>query len=139
MSLEVSYVSFDRSRRSAGDDPTARTPGQHARGLVRRLRMRTLVTLGVLAVATALLGRSLGWRDPIFSASEVALLLAMFVVSRYVLPLVDRHDRGATGEEQVGQLLDGLAHSGWHVVHDASFGHGNVDHILIGPGGVFTV
>jgi len=25
------------------------------------------------------------------------------------------------------------------VVHDASLGRGNVDHILIGPGGVFTV
>ena len=34
-------------------DPTGRTAGQYARATVTRLRMRTLVTLGVLAVATA--------------------------------------------------------------------------------------
>ena len=56
-----------------------------------------------------------------------------------MLPLVERHDRGATGEEQVGGLLDALRGNGWHVIHDASLGNGNVDHILIGPAGVFTV
>jgi hypothetical protein len=120
-------------------DPTARAPGQHARAIVKRLRLRTLVALGVLAVATALLGRTFGLRDIRFLGSEVGLLVAMFVVLRYVLPLVDRHDRGAKGEEQVGGLLDGLEGRGWHVIHDASLGNGNVDHILIGPAGVFTV
>jgi hypothetical protein len=101
--------------------------------------MRTLVVLGVLAVATALLGRTFGLRDWRFLVSEIALLVSIFVISRYVLPLVERHDRGATGEEQVGGLLDGLAGDGWHVIHDASLGRGNVDHILIGAAGVFTV
>jgi hypothetical protein len=120
-------------------DPTARAPGQHTRAIVRRLRLRTLVALGVLAVATALLGRTFGLRDVRFLGSEVGLLVAMFVVLRYVLPLVERHDRGATGEEHVGSLLDGLEGRGWHAIHDASLGNGNVDHILIGPAGVFTV
>ncbi len=120
-------------------DPTARAPGQHTRAIVRRLRLRTLVALGVLAVATALLGRTFGLRDVRFLGSEVGLLVAMFVVLRYVMPLVERHDRGATGEEQVGSLLDGLEGRGWHAIHDASLGNGNVDHILIGPAGVFTV
>jgi len=120
-------------------DPTARAAGQYERTTVRRLRMRTLVALGVLAVATALFGRTFGLRDVRFLGSEVALLVAIFVILRYVLPLVERHDRGATGEEQVGGLLDGLAGDGWRVIHDASFGRGNMDHILIGPAGVFTV
>ncbi len=122
-----------------GHDPTARTAGQHARATVLRLRMRTLVTLGVLAAATTFLGRTFGWRDPFFLGSEIALLAVIFVVLRFVLPLVDRHDRGASGEEYVGGLLDGLAHGEWRVIHDASLGHGNVDHILIGPAGVFTL
>jgi hypothetical protein len=122
-----------------GYDPTARMAGQHARSMVRRLRMRTLILLGVLAVATALLGKTFGLRDLRFLGSELALLTAMFVISRYVLPLVERRDRGATGEEQVGGLLDELAGSEWRVIHDASLGRGNVDHILIGPAGVFTV
>jgi Nuclease-related domain len=120
-------------------DPFARAPGQHARALVTRLRLRTLVALGVLAVATALLGRAFGLRDLRFLGSEVGLLAAMFVVLRYVMPLVDRRDRGATGEEQVGGILDELERDGWLAIHDASFGHGNVDHILIGPPGVFTI
>src|ERR1700676_4417735 len=120
-------------------DPTGRTAGQYARETVRRLRMRTLVTLGVLAVATAMLGRTFGLRDVRFLGSEVVLLACMFVISRYVLPLVERRDRGASGEEHVGSLLETLSDSGWRVLHDASMGRGNVDHILIGPAGVFTV
>jgi hypothetical protein len=94
----------------ADTDPTRRTPGQYARETVMRLRMRTLVALGVLAVATAGLGRGFGLHDVRF-----------------------------TGEEHVGGLLDELEDSGWEVIHDASLGRGNVDHILIGPAGVFTV
>lgn len=120
-------------------DPTGRMAGQYARATVRRLRMRTLVTLGVLAVATAALGRAFGLHDVRFLGSEVALLVSMFVISRYVLPLVERRDRGATGEEHVGSLLERLSDGGWQVIHDASLGRGNVDHILIGPAGVFTV
>lgn len=120
-------------------DPSIRSPGQHARARVQRLRMRTLVTLGVLAVATTLLGRTFGLHDWRFLVSEIALLAAIFVVSRFVLPLVERHDRGATGEEEVGKLLSQLTASGWRIIHDISFGHGNVDHILIGPGGIFTI
>jgi hypothetical protein len=120
-------------------DPLSHTAGQYARATVRRLRMRTLVTLGALAVATALLGRAFGLHDGRFIASEVALLASMFVISRYVLPLVERRDRGASGEEHVGGLLDELGDEGWLVIHDASLGRGNVDHILIGRSGVFTV
>ncbi len=119
-------------------DPTGRTAGQYARATVRRLRMRTLVILGVLAVATASLGRLFGLHDVRFVASEVALLVSMFVISRYVLPLMERGDRGATGEEEVGGLLETLGGE-WRVEHDVSLGRGNVDHVLVGPGGVLTV
>jgi hypothetical protein len=120
-------------------DPAARMPGQHARATFLRLRLRTLVALGVLAVLTTVLGRAFGLHSPLFIGSELALLVTMFVVTRYVLPLVDRHDRGATGEEHVGGLLDELSAGGWSIIHDASFGHGNVDHIALGAAGVFTV
>ncbi|HTA15044.1 MAG TPA: nuclease-related domain-containing protein, partial [Solirubrobacteraceae bacterium] len=120
-------------------DPAARMPGQHARATFLRLRLRTLVALGVLAVVTTVLGRTFGLHHPLFIGSELALLITMFAVSRYVLPLVDRHDRGAAGEEHVGGLLDELPGEGWSVIHDASFGHGNVDHIALGRAGLFTV
>lgn len=123
----------------ADRDPTRRSPGQYARATVRRLRMRTLVALGVLATATALLGRGFGLHDWRFIASELALLVSMLWVSRYVVPLVERRDRGALAEEHVGGLLDELPTDRWRVIHDASLGRGNVDHIAIGPPGLFTV
>jgi Nuclease-related domain len=120
-------------------DPTRRTAGQYARATVQRLRMRTLVALGVLAVATALLGRAFGLNDARFLGSEVALLVGIFLIVRYVLPLLERRDRGATGEEHVGSLLEELSDGDWQVIHDVSLGRGNVDHILIGPAGISTV
>ncbi len=120
-------------------DAMSRTAGQHARASVIRLRLRTLVTLGVLAVATAAFGRAFGLHDARFLGSEVALLVSIFAVTRYVLPLVDRRDRGARAEEHVGSLLEQLPAGEWRVIHDASLGHGNVDHILVGPPGVFTI
>lgn len=120
-------------------DPAARMPGQHARATFLRLRLRTLVTLGLLAVLTTVFGRAFGLHSPLFIGSELALLITMFAVSRYVLPLVDRHDRGAAGEEHVGGLLDELTQDGWSVIHDARLGHGNIDHIVLGAAGIFTV
>jgi hypothetical protein len=120
-------------------DPIGRTPGQYARATWRRLRMRTLLGLGVLATATALLGRGFGLQDWRFIVAEIALLVSMFVISRYVLPLMERQDRGALAEEHVGGLLDELAQERWRVVHDATLGRGNVDHIVIGPPGIFTI
>lgn len=129
----------ERATYAVHGDPTARTAGQYARATVQRLRMRTLVTLGALAVATALLGRTFGLHDLRFLTAEIALLASMFAISRYVLPLVERRDRGARGEEHVGALLEELAATGWLVIHDATLGRGNVDHIAIGPGGLFTI
>lgn len=47
--------------------------------------------------------------------------------------------QGAEGEEAVGKILEGLREKGWCVIHDVSFGRGNIDHIVVGPGGIFTI
>jgi hypothetical protein len=47
--------------------------------------------------------------------------------------------QGADGEEIVGEILESLVADGWQVIHDVSFGRGNIDHIVVGPGGLFTV
>src|SRR5690348_16911647 len=51
----------------------------------------------------------------------------------------ENYARGAEGEEAVGELLEGLREQGWRVIHDVSFGRGNIDHIIVGPGGIFTI
>jgi len=47
--------------------------------------------------------------------------------------------QGAEGEEVVGKILEGLVADGWQVVHDVSLGRGNIDHVVVGPAGLFTV
>jgi Nuclease-related domain len=47
--------------------------------------------------------------------------------------------QGAEGEEVVGEILEGILADGWQVIHDVSFGRGNIDHVVVGPGGLFTV
>lgn len=48
---------------------------------------------------------------------------------------------GADGEETVGARLDKLTGHGWHVLHAIPVGNrgSDIDHVLIGPGGVFSV
>lgn len=48
--------------------------------------------------------------------------------------------RGADGEERMGRILERLPR-GWHVFHDLTIGSrgANIDHLVIGPAGVFTV
>src|SRR5258708_7840040 len=123
---------------AASRDPTRRAPGQHVRAASRRLRLRTLVVLGVIAIASALCARALGVRDKAFLAAELVLAFALLAVAHYVVPLVRRRDLGAGGEEHVGGVLASLGED-WSVIHDASVGPGNIDHIAIGPGGVFAV
>lgn len=48
---------------------------------------------------------------------------------------------GAQGEEKVGPKLEKLLPHGWRVLHSVPVGKGDsdIDHVLIGPGGVFTI
>jgi hypothetical protein len=48
---------------------------------------------------------------------------------------------GAQGEQIVGKQLDRLEKLGWTIVHDVPVGENgaNIDHVIVGPGGVFTV
>lgn len=132
-------ISRDREHRDAlRMAKPLRTPGAHARAIFVRLRIRTLLTIGSLAAVTILAGRAFGLRSPLFMGADVVVLVGVLLICRRVIPLLDRHDRGATGEEHVGGVLERLP-AGWIVLHDVSLGRGNVDHIAIGPPGIFSV
>jgi hypothetical protein len=49
--------------------------------------------------------------------------------------------RGAVGERRTARLLDPLERQGWAVLHDLAVpgSHANIDHLVIGPGGVFAI
>jgi hypothetical protein len=46
---------------------------------------------------------------------------------------------GYAGEVAVGQALNQLMLQGYHIFHDVPFDGFNVDHLVMGPGGVFAV
>lgn len=46
--------------------------------------------------------------------------------------------KGYQGEAQMGQALEKLP-NGWRVFHDLDLGGENVDHLVVGPGGVFNL
>jgi len=52
---------------------------------------------------------------------------------------VENWQLGSWGEQATAKALGDLEHEGWTVLHDLPAGRGNVDHIVIGPGGVFLL
>jgi Nuclease-related domain len=51
---------------------------------------------------------------------------------------IERWRSGAEGEKATAKALRKLP-AGWEVVHDIDIGRGNVDHVVVGPPGVFVL
>ena len=47
--------------------------------------------------------------------------------------------KGVSGESQVQQALKELEPLGYRVINDVDMGRGNVDHVVVGPTGVFAI
>lgn len=75
----------------------------------------------------------------VFSAAAVMVILYAGFRIRRVLPRLRALRQGLEGERAVGQYLEGLRERGYTVFHDVVGMGFNIDHVLVGPGGVFTV
>lgn len=54
----------------------------------------------------------------------------------------ERYSRGHVGEQMIGALLEELGAQGWRVLHDRRRqprSPANLDHVLVGPAGVFVI
>jgi Nuclease-related domain len=124
---------FHLARRPT-DKTYMRKPAEFLRS---QLRLRVAVFGATIAVATSLALMGVRW----WPASFVALGL-LFVLERQAgrgrrLDLVGLRT-GILGEEVVADVLAGLPSSYW-VLHGVWTGHGDVDHVVIGPTGVFAL
>ncbi len=118
---------------------TPRKPGQYARSRGLELAFRP-----VLIGCAALLVMVAAWT--MFGLRGLPLALLGLVALRVILAAgrlysaqAGRWLRGAEGERAVGEVLTQLEGDGWRALHGISLGRGDVDHVLIGPGGIFTI
>lgn len=59
-----------------------------------------------------------------------------------LLKSAERYEQGARGEEATGAILDTLRYAGWAVFHDVRWPgrqRANIDHVVVGPPGVFVI
>ena len=103
----------------------------------------TVLSLWPLFLSFVLLGAFLsalvlGGHTWLFGALFVASLIAVIVYWRKGMRRVESFFRGARGEERVANVLSGLPDA-YHVFHDFVAGGEHVDHVVVGPSGVFSV
>ena len=100
----------------------------------------SLWPLFVCFTALGALGASIAFgRHPVaFAGVFTACLLLTAVLWRKGLRRVESFFKGARGEERVAGLLEMLP-AGWHVFHDFEAGGYHVDHVAVGPTGVYAV
>lgn len=92
--------------------------------------------IGVFACgfSFAVLFLSLVWGVSLLSVSLVYILWSIVKGFRHV----ERYLKGAIGEERVSKILEGLPDT-YHVFNDFTVGRYHVDHVVVGPGGVFSI
>jgi len=92
--------------------------------------------LGVFCLGFAL---ALSLTHPMigFTLTVASFVYAMVMVSRG-LKHVERFFKGARGEEKVAGILTELPDS-YHVFNDFDCKGTHIDHVVVGPGGVFSV
>ena len=91
------------------------------------------VALGACGASIAL-GRYAVW----FAGAFALCVVITAVLWRKGLRRVESYFKGARGEERVAAVLDTLP-SSWHVFHDFVAGRHHVDHVLVGPTGVYAI
>lgn len=134
-------------KKSPLKDEPLRTAGQsiddHRWQLVQNFILWPMaVWLVFLAMASLEWQQHLFPREPspwpftaLFLSATIFLLLRSFKVRSRLQHLKQARD----GEREVGEFLDELRENGYEVFHDIVGDGFNVDHVLIGPGGVFTL
>lgn len=133
--------------RSPLKDKPLRLPGQSVDEERERVVENNVAQPMMLALFMILMALLEWWRiytdmkpNPIiFSIAAVgAIAYAAIRIWRSV-PALRNLRQALEGERAVGQFLERLRESGYQVFHDVVGTGFNVDHVLIGPAGVFTV
>jgi hypothetical protein len=115
----------------------SKRPGSHARraGAIATLQALSLTAAG----AAALVGFAAPAREHRPSVALLAIAVALLASAAWRVRRAQRWRIGRHSERAVQRRLRRLRRRGWIVVHDVDRGRGNVDHLAIGPRGVFAI
>lgn len=121
------------------------TAGKSARGMALKRYQKFSILAGVLLIGALLMLTNLGRIAKLGLPAVVLLCVAVKFggdfIERKALHLKKRSkdaDRGALAEEKVAVQLGDLP-EGYHAFHDIAFNGFNIDHVVIGPGGIFLI
>jgi hypothetical protein len=108
-----------------------------------RRHFKVFVVLGIVC-GLVMLGSYIAartWPDAAWAYGLFGGMAMTFFTLVWISPpgWIENWEFGAWGEEATGKELARLDPARWTVIHDVSTGHGNVDHLVIGPGGVFVL
>jgi Nuclease-related domain len=127
------HLRFHRRARPT-DETYVPKPAEFLRS---QLRLRIAVFAATISVAGVLALMGVWWWPATFLALGLLFVLQRLAGKGRVLD-PERLRRGISGEEAVADALAGLPPSYW-VLHGVSTGHGDVDHVVVGPTGVFAL
>lgn len=138
---------MSKSTKSPIKDKPLRLPGQSLEEERRRLFEDKIETPLLLAIFFVLLAAMEWWRlyfdqppSPVIFSVSAALAIGFSAWRIWkTRPLVHAIKQGIEGEKVVGQFLERLRAEGYQVFHDVVGEGFNVDHVLIGPGGIYTI
>ncbi|MDE3066235.1 MAG: NERD domain-containing protein [Verrucomicrobiota bacterium] len=123
-----------------------RTAGQSVQEELDRLWDKCTDQIGLAVLAVVFLLQELWrwlWKIPPnpLAAAIVCLPLLGYAVYRLVAlrSQIKEHQQALNGEKIVGEKLENLRAHGYRVFHDLIGNEFNVDHVLVGPAGVFTI
>jgi hypothetical protein len=114
---------------------------EHKRAWQRRNRklfviLRLVVAVFVVATFGAAWPHVWPWMGGLAAGAILALYLA---VRESPPPWIENYQIGAAGEERTAKTLEPLLKRGWFVVHDLNRITSNLDHVIVGPAGVFVL
>lgn len=109
----------------------------------RRRKRKVFAVLGIFSGSVIVLSLvaadrwpSAAWTFGLFAGAALALWMIAFLSPP---GWIDNWQTGAWGEQATAKALRKLQREGWVILHDLPAGRGNVDHIAIGPGGVYVL
>lgn len=144
--MSVSAWANRQLRRSPLKTSPLRLPGQSGDERIHELRDTFYedVTVTLCLVTMALMQWVQWWFElpPRPIPVTVLALSAIVYVWKKGVPLkqmIGNLKLGRDGERVVGQMLEQLRQYGYRVFHDIPGDGWNIDHVIVGPGGIFTI